>query len=316
MAQWKNRIVGYANVPTEQLKENPRNWRTHNKRQQETLAGVMHEIGVVQNIIVNKRTGLVVDGHLRLSLAIRDEQDTVPVTFVDLSEQEELTILTTFDPIAALAGTDTVQLDTLLRDIGTTDAHIMDLLSSMADQNKMYTLPATTSPDKPFSYEDEQSRQAEDKSTNLLGDSLGRLYKPVEDELDDDDDDDFEGSSYTSVDDDDDMPEDDDDDLLEDTEYDESTDDTEEPESLRTSVGDTWDVIVGDTWHLLDCEMHVGHNPDLLVELLFLALFDLDALAQKERPFKIELSQVYADAVLKYAKDRKIHIHKSTVSNR
>jgi DNA modification methylase len=192
MAPWKNRIVGYANVDTDQLKANPRNWRTHSRRQQEVLSSVVQEVGVVQNIIVNKTTGLVVDGHLRLSLAIRDNQPTVPVTFVELSESEEALIISTFDPISALAGTNTAMLDTLLRDIETTDTQIMDLLSTLTQQNQMYTLP--TEPmtlDKPLSYDDEQERQPLDKSTNLMGDPLSTQYKSEEPPP-------FQGSSYTS----------------------------------------------------------------------------------------------------------------------
>lgn len=176
---WKNRIVGYANVNTEELKANPKNWRTHSKRQQEALAGVVREVGVVQNIIVNKRTGLVVDGHLRLSLAIRDNQPTVPVTFVDLSEAEEATIIATFDPISALAGTDKDMLDTLLRDIETTDTAIMDLLGDLVNSNKMYTLPDNLS--TPISYDDEQPRQELDRSKNLLGDPLSTTYREERD---------------------------------------------------------------------------------------------------------------------------------------
>lgn len=177
MAPWKNRIVGYANVDTDKLKANPRNWRTHSRRQQDTLSSVVQEIGVVQNIIVNQRTGLVVDGHLRLSLAIRDGQATVPVTYVDLSEAEESTIIATFDPIAALAGTDTTQLDTLLRDIETADTNIMDLLSTLTAQNKMYTIPKPITLDTPIVYEDLQPKQEMDKSKNLLGDALTTTYK-------------------------------------------------------------------------------------------------------------------------------------------
>ena len=80
MADWKNRIVGYDDVSTNELKANPRNWRKHNKRQEETLDEVMTNVGIVQNIVVNKRTGLIVDGHLRLELASKRKQPFVPVT--------------------------------------------------------------------------------------------------------------------------------------------------------------------------------------------------------------------------------------------
>lgn len=134
-AAWKNRIVGYGEESPDQLLANPLNFRTHPKNQQDTLAGVLSEVGVVQNVIVNKRTGFVVDGHLRISLAMREHQPTVPVTYVDLSEAEEALILATLDPIAAMATADRDKLDELLRDVSTGDAAVMQMLSDLAADN-------------------------------------------------------------------------------------------------------------------------------------------------------------------------------------
>lgn len=67
---WRNRIVGYGMEDADQLLANPANWRIHPKHQQDALSGVLNEIGWVQNILVNKTTGHVVDGHLRAALAI------------------------------------------------------------------------------------------------------------------------------------------------------------------------------------------------------------------------------------------------------
>ena len=89
----------------EQLLANPKNWRIHPKAQQDALAGVLAEVGWVQDIIVNKRTGFVVDGHARVALAI-SAGERVPVVYVDLSENEEALILATLDPLSAMAVTD------------------------------------------------------------------------------------------------------------------------------------------------------------------------------------------------------------------
>lgn len=132
---WKNRIVGYGEESPDQLLANPQNFRTHPKNQQDTLAGVLSEVGVVQNVIVNKRTGFVVDGHLRISLAMREQQPTVPVTYVDLSPAEESLILATLDPISAMATADRDKLDELLRDVSTGDAAVMQMLSDLAEEH-------------------------------------------------------------------------------------------------------------------------------------------------------------------------------------
>ena len=117
--RWQNRIVGEDVVDADQLLANPTNWRIHPKHQQAALAGVLDNVGWVQRVIVNQRTGHVIDGHLRASLAIsRGEQ--VPVIYVDVDEDEERLILATLDPLAAMAATDAEMLEDLLRGLGDT----------------------------------------------------------------------------------------------------------------------------------------------------------------------------------------------------
>lgn len=118
MSEFKNRIVGYGKEPVDQILFNPQNWRIHPKAQQDALTGVLEEIGWVQNVVINKTTGHLVDGHLRVQLADRAEEKTVPVTYVELSESEEMTVLATIDPIAAMAATDKEKLDELIEMIG------------------------------------------------------------------------------------------------------------------------------------------------------------------------------------------------------
>lgn len=103
--QWRNRIIGHGEEDAEQLLANPKNWRIHPREQQEALEAVLANVGWVQNVIVNKRTGFVVDGHARVAMAI-SKQEPVPVVYVDLSEQEESLILATLDPLSAMAGKD------------------------------------------------------------------------------------------------------------------------------------------------------------------------------------------------------------------
>lgn len=138
-AKWQNRITRYGSESPDQLAANPRNWRTHPRSQTDALSGVLREVGVVQNVIVNERTGYVVDGHARISLALRDGQPSVPVTYVDLSEDEEALILATLDPLSAMAGADSAQLDALLRDVSSGDAAVQQMLSELAQQHDAIT---------------------------------------------------------------------------------------------------------------------------------------------------------------------------------
>lgn len=102
VATWKNRIVGHGEEPPEQLLANPANWRLHPKEQQQALAGALSEVGWVAQVMVNKTTGHVVDGHLRVELAISRHEPTVPVAYVELSEEGERLVLASLDPLAAI----------------------------------------------------------------------------------------------------------------------------------------------------------------------------------------------------------------------
>jgi hypothetical protein len=114
---WQNRIVGYGESAPDDLLANPDNWRVHPKNQQDALAGALDQIGWVAPVIVNERTGFVVDGHLRVAMAISEEADTIPVAYVDLSPEEEALVLATFDPLAAMALTDERLLSSLMEGI-------------------------------------------------------------------------------------------------------------------------------------------------------------------------------------------------------
>jgi hypothetical protein len=134
-ALWRNSIVGQGEEDPEQLLANPGNWRIHPKHQQEALQGVLEEVGWVQNVIVNQRTQHVIDGHLRVSLALRREEPRIPVVYVDLDEAEEKLILATIDPLSALAVTDKEKLEDLLHDVSSGDGSIQSMLSKLAQDS-------------------------------------------------------------------------------------------------------------------------------------------------------------------------------------
>lgn len=131
-AAWANRIVGAGEEAPGALLANPKNWRVHPEAQQDAMAGVLGQVGWVQQVLVNRRTGHVVDGHLRVALAIRQGAPSVPVLYVDLSEEEEALVLASLDPLAAMADTDEAKLRELLAGV-TVDsddllAHLRSLL--------------------------------------------------------------------------------------------------------------------------------------------------------------------------------------------
>lgn len=129
--RWNNRIVSTGEMSVEDLHANPKNWRLHPRKQQEALAGTLGEVGVVQGVVFNQRTGRLVDGHLRVDLARRTGQESVPVTIVDLSEEEESLVLATLDPIGSMAAADLEKLEEILADVGDRGGGLGELLDSM-----------------------------------------------------------------------------------------------------------------------------------------------------------------------------------------
>ena len=139
---WQNKIVGSGTSRAGDLLANESNWRIHVKAQQDALSGILKEVGWVQQVIVNRRTSeewcasqnveTVVDGHLRVSLALSKGEDTeVPVIYIDLTPKEEALVLATFDPISALAVADNEQLKALLSEIETENGAVKGLLDEL-----------------------------------------------------------------------------------------------------------------------------------------------------------------------------------------
>lgn len=127
----RSRIVGEGEEAPDQLLANPLNWRRHPDAQHKALEGMLREVGWVQRVIVNKTTGHVVDGHLRVELAMRRGEPAVPVIYVELTPEEEKIVLAAIDPIGGLAETDQGMLDTLLQDVTAEDDDLAEFLDSL-----------------------------------------------------------------------------------------------------------------------------------------------------------------------------------------
>jgi hypothetical protein len=94
------------------LDPNPRNWRVHPERQKQILHAVLAEVGWAGVALYNERTGHLIDGHARRDWAIT-QGVPMPVLVGSWSDGDELKLLATLDPIAAMAD----QLDVTYRDL-------------------------------------------------------------------------------------------------------------------------------------------------------------------------------------------------------
>lgn len=93
------------------LLANPLNFRIHPKEQRAALRGSLDVVGWLKDVIVNTTTGHVLDGHARVEDALgRSEDEPVPVTFVELSLEEERLALAVLDPITEMAVRDDEQV--------------------------------------------------------------------------------------------------------------------------------------------------------------------------------------------------------------
>jgi DNA modification methylase len=130
----RNRIVGEGEEAPDQLLANPLNWRVHPKHQADALEGLLQQVGWVQRVIVNKRTGHLVDGHLRVQVGMRRGEPTIPVLYVDLTEDEERLVLAVIDPISGLAGTDQTLLDQVLAGLSAENDALAAMLEDLRSE--------------------------------------------------------------------------------------------------------------------------------------------------------------------------------------
>jgi len=84
----------------------------------------------VAEVLVNRTTG-----HLRLELALVRGESTVPVTYVELSEEEERLILATLDPLAAMATAEEEELASLLAGLEPSDDALRALIDDLAREH-------------------------------------------------------------------------------------------------------------------------------------------------------------------------------------
>lgn len=133
---WKSRIVGHDKVDPKTLKANPLNHRLHPLKQQKVVRASIEELGIIKSVIVNRATGLLVDGHERLEEALAEQQRggkvLLDVEYVELSEAEEAKAIAILDASGEMATADPEKLSALLDGIMTESSELSGLFEDMA----------------------------------------------------------------------------------------------------------------------------------------------------------------------------------------
>ena len=142
--QIRDRIKELRRVKASELLPNPKNWRTHPVAQQDALRGVLAEVGYADALIARETPEglMLVDGHLR---AETTPDADVPVLVLDINEAEADLMLSTLDPLAAMAGRDDLKLATLLDTISSENDGVSALLDSLRID---YELPDPNDPNQ------------------------------------------------------------------------------------------------------------------------------------------------------------------------
>jgi hypothetical protein len=143
---WRNRIIKQGMADVQGILFNEDNWRVHPRFQQNVLTGLLEEVGWLQTVIINLRSDTawgerqnvetLLDGHLRVLLADRNDEAEVPATWVDLTPDEERIALLTFDPVSALAAVDKEKTEKLLAEAKTENEAVRAMLDGIAKKQQ------------------------------------------------------------------------------------------------------------------------------------------------------------------------------------
>ena len=116
-----------------ELAENPLNPRRHPQGQRRALHAALESLGWLQPLLYNRRTGRLIDGHLRRQEAIESGATRIPVLVVDLDERAERAALASIDQITGQAEVNQAEYAHLLRSLAEGEE---DLVKALAGRDE------------------------------------------------------------------------------------------------------------------------------------------------------------------------------------
>jgi len=118
------------------LKPNPLNPRSHPPMQRRALSDILDGVGMIQPVLLNERTGQLIDGHMRVEEYLERNQDQIPVIVVDLSEEEERQALFWLDRIGEMRNIDPQAEKLLQSSLENENGYVRRLLELAADPSE------------------------------------------------------------------------------------------------------------------------------------------------------------------------------------
>jgi hypothetical protein len=144
MSSWRNRIVASGDADPAAITDNPLNWRVHPKVQRVTVEDSLDKIGWIQKAIINRATGHLIDGHLRVASAVARGETSIPVDYVDLTLEEEKAALASLDPMSGMAVMDGEKLTELLQGLEFGGGALDAMFDELREQAEGSTLAAAS----------------------------------------------------------------------------------------------------------------------------------------------------------------------------
>lgn len=143
MSKNKSERFDIVSMKRSEIAEHPQNPRHIDDESRKRLRRIIKEHGLVEPLVVNKRTGRLVSGHQRLSIMDGIERGSdydLTVSLIDVDEKAEKALLIALNNTSAQGGWDTDMLEVLLKeidwqDVGFTpeDLQMMDLDTSILE---------------------------------------------------------------------------------------------------------------------------------------------------------------------------------------
>lgn len=138
---WHNLIIGSELANPLALTPHPRNFYTHPMQQRKVVNAAIDDIGYVDEVVVNRTTNRIVNGHLRVELAIGNGEDTIPVTWIACDEETETRLLIFFDRIGEMAKVDGERVKGLIDQVEVETAPLQDMLDEWAATFEKFSRP-------------------------------------------------------------------------------------------------------------------------------------------------------------------------------